>query len=251
MILSKKHKFIFIKGKKVAGTSIEVLLSHLCGNQDIVTPITPIDERSRFHSSGTCAQNYACNPEEHHSFISLIKSNNDKELENILLPKGKYYNHMPLKEVLYLQKDISEDWLVFAAERDPYSKIISYANMQIKFNEYLNDGKPMLSDLKSLKHQIERNFDDGTYLDVKNIDLYKDPSNIIKTVIIKYDDLDNQLSEIISQLGIINHPPLKQYKAGLSSNKIDPFSIYTKKQLHQINETFEEEFLQFDFNFLE
>ena len=42
MILSKKYKFIFIKSKKVAGTSVEVLLSnHLC-DDDIVTPVSTL-----------------------------------------------------------------------------------------------------------------------------------------------------------------------------------------------------------------
>lgn len=45
MILSKEHKFVFIKGRKVAGTSVEVFLSEICGKNDIITPITPIDEK--------------------------------------------------------------------------------------------------------------------------------------------------------------------------------------------------------------
>ncbi len=44
MILSKLHKFLFLKGRKVAGTSVEVFLSGICGPEDVITPITPIDE---------------------------------------------------------------------------------------------------------------------------------------------------------------------------------------------------------------
>ena len=38
MILSKKNKFLFIKGRKVASTSVEVFLSSFCGTEDIITP---------------------------------------------------------------------------------------------------------------------------------------------------------------------------------------------------------------------
>ena len=38
MIVSHKHKFIFIKTKKTAGTAIEAALSELCGPQDVITP---------------------------------------------------------------------------------------------------------------------------------------------------------------------------------------------------------------------
>jgi len=40
MIISHKHKFIYIKCRKTAGTSIEMSLSKLCGPQDIITPLT-------------------------------------------------------------------------------------------------------------------------------------------------------------------------------------------------------------------
>ena len=39
MILSHKHKFVFVKNRKVAGTSVEVALSPHCGPDDILTVI--------------------------------------------------------------------------------------------------------------------------------------------------------------------------------------------------------------------
>ena len=56
MIISHEHKFIFLKTKKTAGTSIELALSELCGPQDIITPLTKIDEAMREGKRG--AQNW-------------------------------------------------------------------------------------------------------------------------------------------------------------------------------------------------
>ena len=39
MIVSHRHRFIFIRTMKTAGTSIETFLSRFCGPEDIVTPI--------------------------------------------------------------------------------------------------------------------------------------------------------------------------------------------------------------------
>ena len=57
MIVSHEHKFIFLKTKKTAGTSIELALSQLCGPDDIITPLTQIDEALR--AGGRGAQNLA------------------------------------------------------------------------------------------------------------------------------------------------------------------------------------------------
>jgi len=40
MIISHKHKFIFIHSNKCAGTSLEVSLASVCGDDDIIGPVT-------------------------------------------------------------------------------------------------------------------------------------------------------------------------------------------------------------------
>tara|TARA_B110000196_G_C20976036_1_gene581063 strand:- start:62 stop:706 length:645 start_codon:yes stop_codon:yes gene_type:complete len=52
MILSYKYNFIYFKATKVAGTSTEILLSDLCDEKDMVTPI------SRGDSNTHRARNY-------------------------------------------------------------------------------------------------------------------------------------------------------------------------------------------------
>ena len=54
MIVSHSHRFIFIKTRKVAGTSVELFLSQFCGEEDIVTTLGP-DEKLR---EGMGARNY-------------------------------------------------------------------------------------------------------------------------------------------------------------------------------------------------
>ncbi|MEM7193183.1 MAG: hypothetical protein AAF405_10065, partial [Pseudomonadota bacterium] len=56
MIISHKHKFIFLKTKKTAGTSVELALSQICGESDVITPLAAADEALR--ADGLRAQNW-------------------------------------------------------------------------------------------------------------------------------------------------------------------------------------------------
>lgn len=47
MIISHKHKFIFVKTKKTAGTSIETLLASICGEEDIIKEISEEEFRKK------------------------------------------------------------------------------------------------------------------------------------------------------------------------------------------------------------
>ena len=47
MIVSHQHKLIFIKPRKVAGTSFEIALAKFCSEGDIITPISRNDEEIR------------------------------------------------------------------------------------------------------------------------------------------------------------------------------------------------------------
>ena len=37
MIISHKHKFIFVRPRKTAGTTMQNVLSTICGEEDIIT----------------------------------------------------------------------------------------------------------------------------------------------------------------------------------------------------------------------
>ena len=72
MIYSELHNFLFLKGRKVAGTSFEVALSKICGPDDVITPITPIDEQQRIDLGYRHAQNFGANLDTLRSYINLF-----------------------------------------------------------------------------------------------------------------------------------------------------------------------------------
>lgn len=247
MILSKKHKFVFVKGKKVAGTSLEVLLSSICGPEDIITPITPIDELYRIKNSRRFAQNYGAKIDAHNDFISSFKTLPKNEIINIKKPKSTFYNHMPYCEILNLYEKISCDWIVFAVERCPYQKIISFANWQLNLEQYKKNGKPMASNFEVLKRQVYKLIENGNLTKVKNIDLYKDDEGFVKTQILRYERLEKDIEGLMSKLGINKYPKLQHFKKGMHAIKIDLHDILSSDQLKEINHLFKEEFELFGY----
>lgn len=100
MIVSHAHRFIFIKTKKVAGTSVEVFLSPLCGEDDTLTPIDPQEAGHR--------------PRNHEGFR----------------------NHMPAVEVRErVGPRVWDRYFKFCIERNPWDKVVSEFHMQRARND--------------------------------------------------------------------------------------------------------------------
>ena len=251
MILSEKYKFLFIKGKKIAGTSLEVLLSGVCGSKDIITPITPIDEMNRLLTGSRTAQNYGEDSKENRQYMSMLKYGPSELLCNDHIPNGTYYNHMSLCEVLDLYGDIPTDWTIFAFERCPYRKIISFANMQLNFTNYQRTGMKMTSTMADLKYHLNKVIDDRSILNVKNIDLYKDRAGRVRTEIFHFENLKEDVKTLMSRLSINTYPRLEHFKEGMQSNNIDLLDIFSQKQINTINELFSDEFECFGYQMIE
>ena len=111
MIISHKHKFIFIKTKKTAGTSIEVFLSQFCGNDDIVTPIFP-------HEKNHIAKNYF-GKSNIFSDLFLTRGKNYKSIFSNFIKNQRFYNHMPAILVKSrIGNEIWNSYYKFCVERD-------------------------------------------------------------------------------------------------------------------------------------
>ena len=88
MIVSHRHRFIFLKTKKTASSSVELALSEICGPDDIITPLIPADEKLR---RGRGPQNYAI-PVLRRPLLAPIKRMMGATPARAGL---EFYNHMP------------------------------------------------------------------------------------------------------------------------------------------------------------
>lgn len=130
MIISHQHKFIFLKTRKTAGTSIELALSRLCGPDDIITPISPNDEP--FRASGRCPQNWRM-----HGWWQSKRPLFQRYWFEVNAGDYGFYNHMPAKEARALLNDdkVWRSYFKFAFDRNPWDRQVSAYHFRYRRTE--------------------------------------------------------------------------------------------------------------------
>lgn len=215
MIISHKYKFIFIKTRKTAGTSIEVFLSQFCGKNDVLTPIYP-------HVEPHIARNYR-------GIYNIFDEGtlSIKQIYAKLYERNKFYNHIPASLVKKrVSKKIWNNYFKFCVDRNPWDKTISqYHNMnhtqggKLSFEEYINN----------------RRFP-------YNYPLYTEGDVVIVDQILKYETLMDDLSSVFSKLGIPFSGTLGvKAKSEYRKDKTPYQQVYTEEQRKIVEEFFKKE----------
>lgn len=197
MIISHRHQFIFIKTHKTAGTAIEIALSRFCGPQDVITPISAVDEETRKQLGYQGAQNF--HVESHYcTWLDRLHS----------LRRGKeaqFYNHVP---AIFVQRRVDpsiwDDYYKFCFERNPWDKAISLFYWRKYVNEY-DDVSDFIHSRKARR--------------IRDWTMYTSASGIMMDKIYKYEEMNSALDDIRARLGLPETPVLPDAKTGHKSDK--------------------------------
>ena len=179
MIISHKYKFIFIKTRKTAGTTIEYNLSKYLGHNDIITPSK---------QANYLAQNYI----QQSSFSKFLNTLNLKKLSKFFY--FKFTDHMHAIEIKKkIDKKIYQTILNFALKENQSTNVFhiilceknsqnsNFKRKNMSWNEFV----------KKKRFPIDTNF-------------YTHNNKFIIDKIIRYENLENELSSILNNLGIKN-----------------------------------------------
>ena len=219
MIISHKHKFIFIKTNKTAGTSIEIALSKFCGKNDIITPISAEDELIRRELGYRGPQNY----------LSPFREYTIKDWIKLIIMRSRkinFYNHIPAREICKkIDKKVWDEYYKFCFERNPWDRIISMYYWRYKteprptITEFLDSNIPMV-------------------LKRRGIELYTINGNIAVDKICRYEDINDELKAIYTKLGISEEVLLPMAKSGYRKEKKNYHKIYNVSDKQKVAELF-------------
>ena len=117
MIVSHQHRFVFVKTRKTAGTSIEIALAQHCGPDDIITPIDEVDEQIRRNLGHRGPQNFEVRKKVR-GIIGIARRMLGKDVV-------RYYNHIPAGSIRdNVGAQIFDSYQKFCVVRNPWDRLI-------------------------------------------------------------------------------------------------------------------------------
>ena len=124
MIISHKHKFIFIKPQKTAGTSVELLLSRICGDKDIITPFGfDPNPNVRIINNAKHPQNYFRKKPLKHFQISEVYHHFFKNSK----VNSNYKEHLNAEQIRhYIGNEIWDSYKKISIVRNPWDHAVSW-----------------------------------------------------------------------------------------------------------------------------
>lgn len=118
MIINHRHRFIFLKTRKTASTSMEIALSAFCGPEAVITSIEPEDEYIRQELGYRGPQNIRV-PLRQYSLLDGARCLWNRT------PK-QFFHHAPASFVKEnVPQSVWDDYFVFCFERNPFDKAVS------------------------------------------------------------------------------------------------------------------------------
>jgi DNA-binding cell septation regulator SpoVG len=125
VIISHRHRFIFMKTRKTAGTSLEIALSAHCGPEDVITPIVPEDEATRAELGFPGPQNCRI-PLDRFPFGQGQHTPRQVAAMVRRRKAPQYFNHIPAAQVRRaIGRDVWDSYFKFTIERNPFDKAVS------------------------------------------------------------------------------------------------------------------------------
>jgi hypothetical protein len=187
MLISHRHRFIFLKTQKTAGTAIEIALRALLGPDDVITPISRADEQLS-RQLGRPGPRHFRAPLHDYQTADLLQLLARARL------KKRFYNHIPaarVKEQLPLA--IWQGYLKISVERNPFDKAISSYYWRTR-----KQRQPI---------PIDQYLHSCPTSEISNWPIYSINDAVITDVMLRHEQLADDLAALADTLGL--HQPLE------------------------------------------
>lgn len=168
MIISHRHKFVYVKTRKTASTSLEIALSRFCGPDDVITKIVPKDQALRASLGYPGPQN------------EFVRDASGGTFELL--------NHAPAAVARDLLGERFRDYCMFTIERNPFDRVISQYWWEV---QGMAEPPPISLFLERARPEL-----------LSNWHLYATDDQLIVDHVGRYESLDESLAFIAERLAL-------------------------------------------------
>jgi hypothetical protein len=225
MIISHRHRFIFVKTRKTAGTSLQDALEGICGPEDIVTPTGATSEGYR-------ARHYRGIPTPFMYLRQSPRRHRTRRIAYWAWSCTRIHDHMFLDELFALPESRAwRSYFKFAVERNPWDKVVS--RYFWKYRE--RPSRPA--------------FDDFVRKDKLNSDfnMYSLDGKLAVDYVCRYEDLEAGLNEIGRLIGC--KIPAPGHLNAWTRNDRDYRKLYSETSRDIVAKRFAREIELFNYEF--
>jgi hypothetical protein len=198
LIICHRYRFIFIKTKKTAGTSIEIALSRYCSENDIITVVAPEDEVIREDLGYRGAQNdevpwYYYRPWN----VKQLVQRRDRL---------RYRNHEHASWLRHrVPREVWEGYFRFTVERNPWDRCISSYYWRNRRAKEL----PPFDDWLATASQGQ----------LSNFGIYSIGGHVAVDHVLRYENLGAGLDRLAEELNLPGKLELPRAKGGYRADR--------------------------------
>ncbi len=219
MIISHRHRFIFVKTAKTAGSSTELFLRQFCGPDDVVPYLGPDDER-------IARQIGAGRPRNHGIRRLRPWEVRPRHIEDALArrewPKHRAYrNHLTASDIRTLVGD--EVWTRYRTVtivRDPWEATVSRYYWRAKSRS--------IDPVGSLDKSVERA--------AKNWSIYSIDDQVGVDTVLRFERLEDDLARLVEELGVTPRFGLPGAKTGIRPPRTPAHEVLSITQARRVAE---------------
>ena len=229
MIVSHRHRFIFLKTEKTAGTSLEGALAAFCGRRDIITG-------GRLDNNAEHARRKSRNNRlgiGHYARLPAV-------IRHILPSLNGYYGHIPARRVrAMVGEEVWRSYFKFAVERNPWDRQVSNYFHRRKGKGSPADFDRYLSLPSRLLHHVH----------VDNWGIYTIDGAIAVDAILRYESLEEEVAAICARLGIAGPIKLPAARGGYRPSDSGYRGFYSDRTRALVGQWYRKEIEAFGYEF--
>jgi hypothetical protein len=231
MIISHRHRFIFLKTRKTASTSIELALFGHLGPDDIVTPLTRsgLTERAGHRPRHHIRPIFALDPRPQLSRVIPLEG----------LKWIDYHDHIRAGQVQgYVGVDVWRKYYKFAFERNVYDRQVSWFHYRTR---KLRKKKrwPTFESFLGCPSEAK----------VDNFEIYSIDGEPAVDFLGRFERLEGDLDRVFSAVGLPGRAVLPRAKTGVRSHASDYRAYYTEETRRLVESWYPGEIRLFGYEF--